>query len=89
MVAFVEVKQRRGLAFGSAGEAVGWRKRLRIGRVAAVWMDRHGKEGDVYRFDLMAVERRGIEHVADAWRMGWAPLLFRILFGISLVGVKV
>ena len=61
MVAFVEVKQRRGLAFGSAGEAVGWRKRARIGRVAAVWMDRHGREGDVYRFDLVAVERRVIK----------------------------
>ena len=74
MVAFVEVKERRGPAFGSAAEAVGWRKRLRIGRVAAVWMDRHGREGDVYRFDLVAVEGgkgagRGIEHVEDAWRM--------------------
>ena len=62
------------MAFGSAGEAVGWRKRLRISRVASAWMDRHGKVGDVYRFDLVAMERgrfrgRAIEHVEDAWRM--------------------
>ncbi len=75
MVAFVEVKERCGAGFGSAREAVGWRKRLRIGRVAAVWMDRHGRAGDVYRFDLVAVERSQsrrngtIEHVEDAWRM--------------------
>ena len=73
VVAFVEVKERTGPAFGCAGEAVGWRKRLRIGRVAAAWMDRHGRSGDVYRFDLVAVRRRlarrSIEHIEDAWRM--------------------
>ena len=56
MVAFVEVKERRGRAFGGAVEAVGWRKRLRIGRVATAWMDRYGRRGDTYRFDLVAVE---------------------------------
>ena len=74
LVAFVEVKERRGSGYGTAGEAVGWRKRLRIGRVAAAWMDRHGQKGDCYRFDLVAVwgRRRGddrIEHVTDAWRL--------------------
>ena len=76
LVAFVEVKERRGRGFGGPGEAVGWRKRLRIGRVAAAWLDRHGRSGDTYRFDLVAITReaggggRGsIEHVEDAWRM--------------------
>ena len=74
LVAFVEVKERRGPLFGGPGEAVGWRKRQRIGRVAAAWLDRHGRPGDSYRFDLVAIGRdqlgrRRIDHLADAWRM--------------------
>ena len=73
LVAFVEVKTRRSSEFGTAAEAVGWEKRRSIHRVAALWMVRYGRPGDVYRFDLIAVhERRGresvIEHVPDAWR---------------------
>ncbi len=73
-IAFVEVKQRSGPIFGAPGEAVHWRKRLRIYRVAAAWMDRYGRPGDTYRFDLVAAARtrRGrwrLDHVADAWRL--------------------
>ena len=35
VVAFIEVKTRRGLRYGAPAEAVGWRKRLTIARVAA------------------------------------------------------
>jgi putative endonuclease len=73
-VAFVEVKTRRSTSCGSGLEAVSWRKRRDIARVASVWVLRHGRAGDEYRFDLVAVQagaggRHVVEHVADAWRL--------------------
>ncbi len=75
MVAFVEVKTRRSFAKGAPLEAVGPRKRERLGRVAQLWRLRFGRVGDLYRFDLIAItaNRSGgysVEHVADAWRLG-------------------
>ncbi|MGH7508252.1 MAG: YraN family protein [Gemmatimonadales bacterium] len=72
-VAFVEVKTRRSAVCGTAIEAVGRRKQHDIARVASVWVLRHGRPGDEYRFDLVAVQEAGgsapaVEHVADAWR---------------------
>ena len=67
-VAFVEVKTRRSDLCGSGLEAVSRRKQRDIARVASVWLLRHGREGDEYRFDLVAVEGGKVEHVADAWR---------------------
>ena len=72
-VAFVEVKTRRSTVCGTALEAVSRRKQRDIARVASVWVLRHGRPGDEYRFDLVAVtDVRGcapaIEHVPDAWR---------------------
>src|SRR5207244_9695635 len=49
LVAFVEVKARRGTAFGSPFEAVTGAKRREIVKAARVWMDRCGRQGDVYR----------------------------------------
>jgi len=73
LIAFVEVKQRSGPAFGTPQEAVHWRKRLRIQRVASVWIERCGRSGDSYRFDLVSLVRRPggrweICHLGDAWR---------------------
>ena len=73
-VAFAEVKTRRSGSCGTAVEAVSRRKQRDIGRVASLWILRHGRPGDEYRFDLVAVQDRGagapvIEHVADAWRL--------------------
>ena len=73
LVAFVEVKTRRSAAWGSPSESVLWRKRRTIARVAEVWRERHGRPGDTFRFDVVAVwvERGGdyrVEHLADAWR---------------------
>jgi putative endonuclease len=72
-VAFVEVKTRRTRTCGSGLEAVNRRKQRDIARVASVWALRHGRPGDEYRFDLVAVEnpagtRPVVQHVADAWR---------------------
>jgi putative endonuclease len=72
-VAFVEVKTRRSTSCGTAVEAVNRRKQRDIARVASVWVLRHGRPGDEYRFDLVAVEDQPgagprVEHIEDAWR---------------------
>ena len=74
VVAFVEVKTRGGRGYGHPLEAITWKKRREIGQVAQAWIDRHGRDGDVYRFDAVAVLVAGggepvVEHVEDAWRM--------------------
>jgi len=73
VVAFVEVKTRRGLGFGSPLEAVHWRKRRELSRSAHVWVDRHGELGAIYRFDVVGVlvegERVRVRHVEDAFSL--------------------
>jgi len=73
LVAFVEVKARRDLAFGDPVEAVGWRKRRELVRSAWVWIDRQGRGGEAYRFDVIGVllTRSGvrIRHVEDAFEL--------------------
>ena len=74
IVAFVEVKSRRGNACGSPLESVPRRKQSILGKVAALWALRFGRRDDTYRFDLIAVHlhpggRVEIEHVEDAWRL--------------------
>jgi putative endonuclease len=73
LVAFVEVKTRRSVSCGTPLEAVSRRKQQDIARVASVWVLRHGRPGDQYRFDLVAVQdtpggRPAVEHIPDAWR---------------------
>ena len=70
-VAFVEVKARRGTAFGSPLEAVTGAKRRELVKAARVWVDRHGRPADVYRFDCIALSDNKLEHLADAFRPGW------------------
>ena len=71
MVAFVEVKARRGAGFGGPVEAVGWRKQRELTRSAKVWMDRHGRGDESYRFDVIGVliegERVRVRHVENAF----------------------
>ena len=70
-VAFVEVKARSGDRFGDPVEAVGWRKQRELSRSAAVWIARHGRPGETYRFDVVGVlmqgERVRIRHVCGAF----------------------
>ena len=70
-VAFVEVKARRGYAFGDPVEAVDWRKQRELARSAAVWIDRHGRPNDSYRFDVIGVLMEGnsvrVKHVENAF----------------------
>jgi putative endonuclease len=74
VVAFVEVKTRAGLGYGHPLQAITRAKRREIEQVAAIWLQRHGRPGDVYRFDAIAVllpsgGPPNLEHVEDAWRM--------------------
>ena len=71
LVAFVEVKARRGDAFGSPLEAVTGAKRRELVKAARVWVDRYGRPPDVYRFDCIALTDGKLEHLADAFRPGW------------------
>lgn len=74
LVAFVEVKTRGSSGWGSPAESIGWRKRRTIARLAEVWRERHGRPGDVYRFDVVEVRVAAgraceVEHLEDAWRL--------------------
>ncbi|SRR6266545_985030 len=71
LVAFVEVKVRRGAGFGSPLEAVTGAKRRELVKAARVWVDRFGRPSDIYRFDCIALTGNTLEHVEDAFRPGW------------------
>lgn len=73
LVAFVEVKARRGDQFGDPVGAVNWRKQKELGRSARVWVARHGRHEDAYRFDVIGVlvdgTRVRVRHVEDAFSL--------------------
>ena len=73
VVAFVEVKARRGLALGDPVQAVGPWKQRQLARSATIWIDRHGRAGEAYRFDVIGVVFGPggvrVRHVADAFRL--------------------
>ena len=76
LVAFVEVKTRRGPAFGGPLEAVHWRKRRELVRSAQVWIARNAPLDSAFRFDVIGVEfgRRvrpteRVRHVVDAFQV--------------------
>jgi putative endonuclease len=71
LVAFIEVKARRGSRFGDPVQAVNWRKQRELARSASVWIDRHGRPGEHYRFDVIGVLMEGkavrVRHVENAF----------------------
>src|ERR1700710_2626317 len=70
-VAFVEGKARRGREFGDPVEAVKWSKQKQLVRSASVWIDRHGRPAESYRFDVVGVlvegDRVRVRHVPNAF----------------------
>ena len=72
-VAFVEVKARKGREFGDPVEAVNWSKQRELARSASVWIDRHGRPEESYRFDVVGVlvegERVRVRHVPNAFSL--------------------
>ena len=71
LVAFVEVKTRRGDAFGSPFAAVTGAKRRELVKGARAWVDRYGRPSDVYRFDCIGLVGGELDHLEDAFRPGW------------------
>jgi putative endonuclease len=68
---FVEVRTRRGPAFGSPAESLGARKRARMARLAEEYVVDSGWPGP-WRVDVMAIalgrrpEQVAVEHYRDA-----------------------
>ncbi len=60
---FVEVKARRGVAFGQPEDAVHWRKRRRLARLAAAFLAEARLPHVPCRFDVVAI----------VWQDGRAP----------------
>ncbi len=73
LIAFVEVKARSGSEFGDPVEAVHRRKQRELTKSAQVWIDRHGRLGEYYRFDVMGVlvrdRRVYVRHVPGAFEL--------------------
>ena len=73
IVAFVEVKTRSGMLFGSPVQAVNWAKQRELRRSAMIWIDRHGRDEEVYRFDVIGilVSQDGVRvrHVENAFSL--------------------
>ncbi len=72
VVAFVEVRTRRSIAYGHPFETIGRRKREAIREAAEGWVRLHGAEGYAYRFDAAAVLTRPgqiatVEYLENAW----------------------
>lgn len=76
LAVFVEVKSRTSDRFGHPADALVWPKRRRLGRLAAMCLQRLGLEHCAVRFDVMAVrlDARGavkeVEHIPDAFGAG-------------------
>jgi len=54
-IVFVEVKSRRGHAFGHAAEAVDFRKRRRLAQLAKGYVIRHRLTDRPCRFDVVSI----------------------------------
>jgi len=57
ILAFVEVKTRRSVAFGSPAEAVTWRKQRRIRSLASRYLAEHHPRAHAIRFDVVDIAR--------------------------------
>jgi putative endonuclease len=74
VVAFVEVKTRKGGGAGDPLEGITRQKRLEVEKAARRWILTEGG-GELYRFDAVAVtvsEHGGADifHLPDAWWIG-------------------
>jgi putative endonuclease len=71
-IVFAEVKTRRSSVFGTPAEAVGYAKRSRLRRLAAIWITQSHQHAPEIRFDVVSVlpQRTGaadIEHMRGAF----------------------
>ena len=54
-IVFVEVKCRQGLGYGRPEEAVNWKKRRQIEKVARAYLYERNMEGAASRFDVVSI----------------------------------
>lgn len=69
ILVFVEVKTRSNMAFGQPEDFVDIRKEKNLFKLADVYMQRVGHEGEI-RFDIVSVikgKKIEIEHIKDAF----------------------
>jgi putative endonuclease len=70
---FVEVKTRRGAAFGRPEESVTEEKQQAIFRVAEAFLHEYRLEGSLVRFDVVSIlwsgDRPTIDHIENAFGM--------------------
>lgn len=70
-IVFIEVKTRTNDSFGRPFEAVDYRKREKIKRIALYYLKRYKIIDRPLRFDVMSIEMSGdnssIEHFTDAF----------------------
>jgi putative endonuclease len=56
---------------------VHWRKQRELARSAAVWIDRHGRPNESYRFDVIGVLMDGksvrVKHIENAFAPASKP----------------
>jgi putative endonuclease len=64
---FVEVKTRDGIDYGSGGEAVTWRKRQRMARVALDYLARERIVDCPCRFDVVAIDCAGVAPAIEVY----------------------
>jgi putative endonuclease len=74
VVVFVEVRGREGERFGTPFESIDPRKRARLGRTAAAFLQSRGLEDRVARFDVIGVDwgpaKPVVEHLEGAFDLG-------------------
>lgn len=71
-IVFAEVKTRRGSAFGTPAEAIGWAKQARLRKLAAIWLAQTQRRTPEIRFDIVSVRPNhsgaaDVEHVRGAF----------------------
>jgi len=76
IVVFVEVKTRRGCAFGDPAAAVTWQKQRRLVTMATDFLARRRLESAAVRFDVVSVafgpnSPPVVTIFPDAFRPGW------------------
>ena len=72
---FLEIKTRRGRSLGFAKEAINWRKKRQLSKVALAYMKAHDCCNVKSRFDIVAISIQGdvkhIEVVKDAFELAY------------------
>lgn len=74
VISFIEVKTRKGLAFGHAAEAVTRAKQNELAKAAECYLRKFPNCADLYRFDVVAITMTSgktpdILFIEDAFRL--------------------